>query len=273
MSAGSLAVSILNQQINSVSVAGSGTAALNPDTEAACGFLHLTGILTGNRAVQVPAELMQSGNKWTVYNGTTGNYKLTFGGTSGAAVVVGQGKRVSVYFDGTNMVVGETDFAAAGRPGVLSVNTADSAAIASTAAETNFSLNALLLQDFLTVGRVLRITASGKASDTGTPTLDLKLKAGSVTLLDLTAITLPSGITDKQWTATFLLVCRSTGVTGTVQTSLIHASIDDDLLQSIANVATIDTTATQTLQMSAQWSASSASNTVTQELLLVEVLN
>jgi hypothetical protein len=272
MAIGWLAVGLLSQGRTSEDAAGSGTTTLAV-SDAQFGFIELTGILSGNRIIKVPNGLTMTGNSWVVKNSTTGNYSLTFAGASGNGVVIARGKSVQVYFDGTNMVVCDTDFAAAGRPGVLSVNTADSAAIASTAAETNFSLNALLLQDFLTVGRVLRITASGKASDTGTPTLDLKLKAGSVTLLDLTAITLPSGITDKQWTATFLLVCRSTGVTGTVQTSLIHASIDDDLLQSIANVATIDTTATQTLQMSAQWSASSASNTVTQELLLVEVLN
>ncbi len=273
MAYGILAVGMLNQQVCAKSAAGSGTLALSPDTEASCGILHLTGLLTGNRAVQVPAELMQSGNRWTVYNGTTGAYKLTFGGTSGNAVTITQGKRCTVYFDGTNMVADETDFSAAGAAGVLSVNTADSTAIASTAAETNFSLVCNLPQDFLTVGRVLRVTASGKYSDTGTPTLQLKLKAGSVTLYDLTAVTLGAGVTNKQWQVQFILVCRSTGVGGSIQTSVIEALLDDDLRQGIANLATVDTTIVETLQLSAQWSASSASNTITQELLLVEALN
>jgi hypothetical protein len=272
MAIGWFATGILMQGNTSEDVAGSGTTTLAV-SDAQFGTIVLTGILTGNRVIKVPSALTITGARWNVYNNTTGAYTLTFGGATGNAVTIAQGKRVDVIFDGTNMVVAGNDFAASGGPGVMYANTADSSAIASTAVETNFSLNFTLPQNFLSVGRVLRVTASGKASDTGTPTLDFKLKAGSVTLLDLTAITLPSGITDKQWTATFLLVCRTTGGSGTVQTSLVHALIDDDLLQSIANVATVDTTATNVLQMSATWSASSASNTVTQELMLIEVLN
>lgn len=272
MANGILAIGLLNQGVVETDVAGSGAVSLSL-SDALAGFLHLTGVLTGNRTVSLPTSLMQTGNKWVVYNGTTGNYSLTFKGATGSGVVVARGKQVEVYFDGTNMVVCDTDFSAAGRPGVLSVNTADSSAIASTAVETNFSLTHLLLQDFLTVGRVIRITVSGKYSDTGTPTLQLKLKAGSVTLLDLGAVTLGSGVSNKQWKAEFLLVCRTTGGSGTVHTSLVSALLDDDLRQAIANLATIDTTATQTLQVSAQWSASDAANTITQELMLVEALN
>ena len=273
MADGMMALAMLNRKIVSKDAAGSGTLALNPDTEAACGFLHLTGILTGNRVIQIPAELMQAGNSWEVYNGTTGNYSLTFIGASGSGVVLARGKRTRIYFDGTNMIVPQTDFGAMGMPGVLSVNTVDSAAIASTAVETNFDLNLALPPDFFTVGKALRITASGKYSDTGTPTLQLKLKAGSTTLLDLGAVTLGSGVSNKQWSVEILLVCRSSGAGGTVQASLVQARLDDDLLQAIANVASVDTTLAQTLQLSAQWGTSHASNTITQELLLIESLN
>lgn len=272
MAEGWFATALLSQASLSQSVAGSGSTAL-VTPEAKGGFLELTGVLTGNRTITLPSALTVAGNSWVVYNNTTGAYTLTFKGAIGNGVTIAQGKRVRVYFDGTNLVPDLTDFSAIGMPGVLSVNTSDSTAIASTAAETNFSLNVVLPQDFLTVGRVLRVTASGKYSDTGTPTLQLKLKAGSVTLLDLGAITLGSGVSNKQWEAEFLLVCRSTGAGGTVQASLLNARMDDDLLQAIANVATVDTTVTETLQLSATWSASSASNTITQELLFVEALN
>lgn len=272
MADGWFATGLLSQKYATKSVAGSGSTALTT-SEATAGFIEFTGLLTGNRTLTVPSGLTVAGNRWTIYNNTTGAYKLTFGGASGNAVVIAQGKQATVYFNGTNMVPDDTDFSAAGKPGLLSVNTADSSAIASTAVETNFDINCALQQDFLTVGRALRVTASGKYSDTGTPTLQLKLKAGSVTLLDLGAVTLGSGVSNKQWEVEIILVCRSTGGTGTVQASLVNARLDDDLLQAIANVATVDTTAVETLQLSATWSASSASNTITQELLIVEALN
>lgn len=272
MATGEFKVGLLQEAVGAKSVAGAVDVNLT-SAEAKAGFLHLSGALTGNISVIVPAALLEAGNSWVVYNATTGDYALTFKGASGSGVVITRGKRCEVYFDGTNMVAMPTDFSAAGAAGVLGVNTADSAAIASTASEANFSLNAVLLPNFLTTGRVLRVTVSGKYSDTGTPTLQLKLKMGSVTLLDLGAVTLGSGVSNKQFQATFLLVVRTTGVSGTVQASLVNARLDDDLLQAIANVATVDTTIAETLQLSAQWSASSASNTATLEVFLVEALN
>jgi hypothetical protein len=272
MATGWFATGLLTQGSTSEDVAGSGTTTLAV-SDAQFGTIVLTGILTGNRVIKVPSGLTITGARWNVYNNTTGAYTLTFGGATGNAVTIAQGKRVDVIFDGTNMVPVNTDAGASGLPGVLYANTADSSAIASTAVETNFSLNYTLPQNFLSVGRVLRVTASGKYSDTGTPTLTLKLKAGSVTLMDIGAVTLGSGVSNKQWTATFLLVCRTTGGSGTVQANLLQSRLDDDMRQAIANVATVDTTATNVLQVSATWSASDAANTTTQELLLIEALN
>lgn len=272
MAVGQFKVGILQEQYLSPGVEDDGDTLLNVDG-AKAGFLLLETTLTTDVNVIVPAEMLEAGNSWVVFNNTSGNYSLTFKGESGEGVVIAQGKRCEVWFDGTNIVPIQTDFSAMGCPGLLSVNTANSSAIASTASETNFSLNCALPPNFLTTGRALRITASGKYSDTATPTLQLKLKAGSVTLLDLGTVTLGSGVSNKQWELEIILVCRTTGGTGTVQASLVNARMDDDLLQAIANVATVDTTAALTLQVSAQWGASDAANTTTQELLLVEALN
>lgn len=67
--------------------------------QARCGYLTISGALTGNRNVVVP-------NYWRgdVYCTNSGPYTTTVKTSGGAGIVVGQGKRCILRADGTNVV-------------------------------------------------------------------------------------------------------------------------------------------------------------------------
>jgi hypothetical protein len=173
--------------------------------------------------------------------------------------------------------------ATAGIVGTLSTNTASSSAIANTAAETNFSLSYSLPANALTAGKALRIIAGGIFSTTLTPTLALRVKAGTTTLLSTGDYTpLSASLTTRLWSLEAILVCRTVGASGTihgngmVQCADAASSVLDGTAIVLGNTGatiTLDTTAAQTIQLSADWSVASASNTITMHHFSVEVLN
>jgi hypothetical protein len=83
-----------------LSVAGGvGTTVLTRD-QAAVRILELTGALTGNRTLEVPAVAWI----WSVFNNTSGAFSLTLKTNAGTGIAVTQGKRTLLYCDGTNVV-------------------------------------------------------------------------------------------------------------------------------------------------------------------------
>ncbi|MFN3652363.1 MAG: hypothetical protein ACK47B_22535 [Armatimonadota bacterium] len=82
------------------SVGGGADVALSA-AEAEAEVLELTGTLTANIAVIVPAW---TGKRWLVRNGTTGAFTLTVRTAAGAGVTVGQGRRALVYGDGADVL-------------------------------------------------------------------------------------------------------------------------------------------------------------------------
>lgn len=92
----------LQQAVNgklTKSVAGGATVTLTA-AEAGYAMLELTGALTANIAVVVPAAAGQ----WLVKNATTGAFTLTVKTPAGAGVVVRQGLTQTVWSDGTNVL-------------------------------------------------------------------------------------------------------------------------------------------------------------------------
>lgn len=155
----------------------------------------------------------------------------------------------------------------------LGINSADSSAIASTNAETNFSLNVSLAAGLMNaVGAAIRSHAAGRLSSTGTPTLTLRIKLGSTTIFDLGAQSV-GAVSNQPWNIDFTIVCRSTGASGTVFVVAQVQRVGGRTGTTIGTLTTVDLTAAQTLQISAQWSVSSASNTTVQELLDVSSVN
>lgn len=70
------------------------------DDEARNAILNISGTLTGNRALIVPART----KIYAVYNGTAGAFTLTVKTSGGTGIAVTQGSRVILYCDGTNVV-------------------------------------------------------------------------------------------------------------------------------------------------------------------------
>jgi len=84
----------------------SGSADVTPtSTIARANFLNLTGVLTGNLSLILPAW----GKAWQVLNNTTGAFTVTVKTAAGTGVVISQGYGAVVYSDGTNIVRGSHD--------------------------------------------------------------------------------------------------------------------------------------------------------------------
>lgn len=62
--------------------------------------IEFTGILTANLVYVLPAGV---GGLWSVSNGTTGAFTLTFGVSGGGTFVLPQGQRTLLICDGTNV--------------------------------------------------------------------------------------------------------------------------------------------------------------------------
>lgn len=164
--------------------------------------------------------------------------------------------------------------------------TADGAAIHTTTTETiifpNVTIPANLMQD----GRCLRLRAFGKLSTTGTPTITFALRWGGVsgTLLATTeAITTASGAANTAWSTEIFIQTRSNGATGSLLVMGV-ATVNLTASTSTAGVfgvsgfdapapVTVDLTADTALSLTADWSASSASNTLTGLIYTCEALN
>jgi len=67
--------------------------------------IEFSGVLTANLVYAVPAGV---GGIWSISNGTTGSFSLTFSVTGGGTFVLPQGQRSLVISDGTNVVLAQT---------------------------------------------------------------------------------------------------------------------------------------------------------------------
>lgn len=177
---------------------------------------------------------------------------------------------------------------------VIALSTADGTAIANTTTETIIFPNVTIPANYMADGRLIRITAYGRHSTTGTPTLTFRIRLGGVAgtvIVASGALTTGSGVTAGMWRMEVLLQMRSNGSAGTVLgTGLVL--VGDDAASTVgsatnthggdfmgsAGVATpatasLDFTADQALSITATWSAASASNTLTGHNYVVESLN
>lgn len=172
--------------------------------------------------------------------------------------------------------------------------TADGSSIANSTSETVIFPNVTIPANYLQDGRILRITAQGRHSTTGTPTLTFRLRWGGVagTVLAASgAMTCGSAVSAGQWQVSLIVQVRSNGSTGTVF-AVGSAALGEDAASTVgsatnagafdfmgsAGVATpaavtVDLTADTALSLTAQWSAQSASNTLTGHVYIIEALN
>lgn len=172
--------------------------------------------------------------------------------------------------------------------------TADGTAIANTTTETIIFPNVTIPANYLQDGRVLRLTAYGRHSTTGTPTLVFAVRWGGVSgtiVCQSGAVTCGSGVSAAMWRLEAIIQVRSNGSSGSVF-AVGQVSLGEDAAPSVgsatnapgislmgsAGVATpaavtVDLTADTALSVTADWSASSASNTLTGHVYVIEALN
>ena len=153
--------------------------------------------------------------------------------------------------------------------------TAAGTALANSTTLTDISVapQFTLPANFLQAGSALRFTAFGVFSTTVTPTLLLGVYYGGVAGVALAttgAITTGSGVTNVPWRLELTTDIRTTGTSGTAMSQgfcLFGTSVSAASFLPVPNTAlatvTVDTTAAKVLSIGAQWSAASASNTVT----------
>lgn len=147
--------------------------------------------------------------------------------------------------------------------------------IANTVTATDFSTNYTIPANWFTVGRGVHILARGVFGSTGADSLTLDLRFGTTTLATASTATLTNLVT-RMWEADFLVICTSTGATGTVE---VEGHADFNTTATAAQhceaknsaAVTIDTTATQQAQLRITWSVADAANTITMRNFRVEI--
>lgn len=169
---------------------------------------------------------------------------------------------------------------------LIAWTTTDGTAVANTTTEAVVFPNVTVPANYMQDGRRMRIEASGKLSTTGTPTITFALRWGGVSgtvLATSEAITNGSGVANVNWTIRATIQTRSNGATGTVLvfgTLHLHTS-STAVSTNIFGVSgydapaavTVDLTADTALSLTADWSAASASNTLTGMDYAIESMN
>lgn len=139
-------------------------------------------------------------------------------------------------------------------------------------------------------GRTLRIVARGILSSTATPTYTFTVRAGasgnitSAILLGSAALTTGSSVTNQFWELQGDVTLTAIGAAGTNSTVRGIGSVLSSGLATVVNpvyggaaspgtVATLDTSVTNYINFNIACSASSASNTITLQQLLIFGLN
>lgn len=150
---------------------------------------------------------------------------------------------------------------------------------ANTTSETTISSTGTgtltLPADFFTVGKKIRLTGFGIHSGTASPNLTIKIKFGSTVILTTGAVATGNS-TNEGFNIAADITCRSTGVSGTVMSGgnyIENATTPRSFGMVNTGTVTVNTTVSQAITVTAQWSVANASNTISLQDFAVEVLN
>lgn len=172
--------------------------------------------------------------------------------------------------------------------------TIDGTAVANTTTETAIFSAVTIPANYMTDGRVLQVTAQGRLSSVTAPTIRFRLRwgtaTGGVVLWDSGVITTNSA-TAALWAVEIMVQTRTNGATGTLF-AIGQCLVGSAAAPTVASAtgapaigvfgsagddtpaaATCDLTADTALNLTATWSAASASNTLTGHNYFGESLN
>ena len=125
---------------------------------------------------------------------------------------------------------------------------------------------------FKKAGNVFRIRASGRyTTDDATATVAIALKVGSTTYHTIT--TTGATVSNAPWNIDWLIIVATIGSSGTVESQCTAKT--NNVNKDSANTATIaiDTTANQTISLTATWTSGSAGDSLSIRQFIVELLN
>jgi hypothetical protein len=161
--------------------------------------------------------------------------------------------------------------------GTLFTQTAD-ATCANTTTETTLTSTGVgtltLPANFFVAGKTIKLQAYGFHSSTSGATVTIRVKLGSTTILTATGSS--GSDTNAGIIMDTVITCRTTGASGTVAGQGVYTEIGNTPnFRQMTNTAavTVDTTTSQAITMTAQWSAAAAGRTITVTNLSVQVLN
>lgn len=167
----------------------------------------------------------------------------------------------------------------------LFTNTTTGTAVANSVAETSLFTGVtasagstrVVEAGFTKAGTLYRVHIEGDFGTTGTPTLQLKFKFGTTILNDTTALTMPT-IASGRFQLIYYLQIFTIGAAATNRcslreqiTSLANGIVTVTHIMRVDTVA-VDLTASQTIDVTAQWGTASPSNTIQLTQAVIERL-
>jgi len=154
--------------------------------------------------------------------------------------------------------------------------------IGNTTTETtimNGSVGTLTLPaNFFIVGKTIRIRMRGIVSNTGTPNFTVKTKLGSTVVASTGLVTMSKNITNKYFDCEITITCRTTGASGTIMgAGKFEHDATGNLAETYGMVSTsavvVNTTASQTINITFEWGTANVANTITSQVGVVEIIN
>lgn len=220
--------------------------------------------VTGNKITQgangtFGVELVSTNTNWAVWGNwldgtwTLGNALNAFNTTT----------KVTVTADGKFGTRGENWWGTQLNP------TITAATVANTAAETVIGTFTIPANDAQT-GGVYRAVMYGTASSTATPTITFRVRLGGLAgqlLGTFAAVTTASGVANAGWSTETRLFCIANGgsatwsATNTLAQQIANTTTGASQVALTNGTVTVSSTVTETLVVTAQWSAASPSNT------------
>lgn len=197
------------------------------------------------------------------------------GGTKGLVPAAGAGDTAAGKFLKADMSYAVPS---SGPSTLLYSNQSIPAALTSTS-ETAFGATYTIGANVLTAGDLIVVKLAGVYSGTVLPTIEVKLKFGSVALIDTTAITgLVTG-SNLPWFAEIRLIVQSPGVFPNLpikaNASLQFATAATAALSILDSTAptSIDVTSSQAVTVTVQWGAGGTGQTITLEQMSIQRLS
>ena len=144
-----------------------------------------------------------------------------------------------------------------------------SAVIASTDAETDFDKDRDIAANTLAAGDRIDIIACGTVLDVNaTPNLTIKLYLGSTVIYTSGAV---AAVQNDTFEIRATVIVRSIGATGSVVAMAIGNDTNDGALGKTTVIGSLNTTAAIKIKVSAEWSASDASNQARLETIVADI--